>query len=263
LNNGQSRFCSSVLHQAFIFPKHVQQGIRQNMKIEPMVYENRVDYALIQIMDITDQVINENRLKEVIKELKQGYEQARESEKASKELARFDHLTGLYNRAHFETKLTKLMEDSLSAEGKLAFLFMDLDGFKQVNDKYGHLVGDILLQQVAGRLLNNTRKTDIVARMGGDEFIIIQNNMLDMEDAITFAEKLVNALKKPYYVDNKRIHTSVSIGISVFPDMSDNVEILIKYADAAMYNVKKNGKNNFGFYEKKSNKKGFNHTILD
>ena len=265
-DNGQSRFCSSVLHKAFVFPKQHSNfdAIRQNMKVEPIVFDNRVDYVLIQIMDITDQVVNENNLKEVINELKLGYEKAKESEKASKELAKYDHLTGLYNRSYFEKKLNKIIAETTVNNGKLAFMFMDLDGFKQVNDKHGHLVGDILLQQVAGRLLINTRKTDIVARMGGDEFIIIQNNLVDMQDAETFAEKLVNALKKPYHIDNKRISTSTSVGISIFPDMSDDIERLIKYADTAMYTVKESGKNNFGFYDKKSNiKKDRKKIILD
>lgn len=248
--NGQGRFCSSVLHKAFVYPKEPKDDIRQNLKIEPIVYDNKVDYALIQIMDITDQVINEARLKQVITELKQGYEKAKESEKASKELAKYDHLTGLYNRAYFEKKLKRVLEESRTTGRKLAFMFLDLDGFKQVNDNYGHLVGDILLQQVAGRLLNNTRKTDIVARMGGDEFLIIQNDMVDEDDAVTFAEKIVSAIKKPYIVDNKKIETSTSIGISIYPDMSEDTEKLIQFADTAMYTIKHCGKNNFGFFQK-------------
>jgi len=251
---GQSRFCSSVLHKAFVLPKQTgEEDIRQNMKVEPILLNDKVAFAFLQISDITEQVRNERRLKEYVNELKKGYKKIKESEEAAMKMARYDALTGILNRRAFENELESAMEERKKAGKKFVLLFLDLDGFKDVNDTYGHIVGDVMLQQVAGRLRSNTRHEgrrprDIVARIGGDEFVVALMEMRMDGDAIIVANKIVNIIRKTFFIDNNRINISASVGIAVYPDDADSVKALIDAADQAMYRIKQSGKNDISFY---------------
>jgi len=159
-------------------------------------------------------------------------------------LAHHDYLTNLPNRALF---LNNLDQSLLFAERnghKVAILFLDLDGFKQVNDSLGHDVGDLLLQEVASRLKQTVRASDTVARVGGDEFNFVLNNIESGEHAALVANKIIAVLSEPFDLKGQRCQIGGSIGISVFPDDSDDLEKLIKQADSAMYLAKHSGKNN-------------------
>lgn len=255
ISSGQIRFCSSVLHRAFVYPKTNAgaDGIRQNMKAEPILLDDMVEFIFLQISDVTERVKNEHRLKEHVDELKKGYNKIKESEEAAMMMARYDALTGILNRRAFENELEAAMEEVRRAGKKFVLLFLDLDGFKDVNDTYGHLVGDVLLQQVAGRLRSNTRHdgrrpTDIVARIGGDEFVVALMGMRRDTDAIIVANKIVNLIRKTFFIDNRRINISASVGIAVYPDDADSAKALINAADQAMYRIKQSGKNNICFY---------------
>ncbi|MFZ5974841.1 MAG: diguanylate cyclase domain-containing protein [Bacillota bacterium] len=253
ISAGQSRFCSSMLHKAFVFPENKTHEIRQNMKAEPILVGDEVGFAFLQISDVTEQVRNEHRLKEHINELKQGYQKIKESEEAAMRMARYDALTGILNRRAFESELETAIEE-LKGSGKgFVLLFLDLDGFKYVNDTFGHLVGDVLLQQVAGRLRSNTRHdgrrpTDIVARIGGDEFVVALMGMRSEKDAVIVANKINNIIRKTFFIDNNRINISASIGVAVYPDDADSVKALIHAADKAMYGIKQSGKDGMSFY---------------
>jgi len=250
--NGQSWFCSAALHKAFIWPENNKEAanIRQNLNITPIFYGRSISYLMLQISDITEHFINEQQQKALISELQKGYQRVKESEKAIREEVKYDVLTGVLNRHMLENELESAL--TLEDDKKTALLFIDLDGFKTVNDRYGHIVGDVLLQQVAGRLKNNTRQDeefaqDMVARIGGDEFLL-WFHFNNKEEVIKIAQRIVSTIHKPYFIDNIVIEISVSIGIAVYPDNASSIKNLIKYSDSAMYHIKQTTKNDFCFY---------------
>lgn len=163
-------------------------------------------------------------------------------------LANHDYLTDLPNRAQFLNKFEQSILLAKRNDYKVAVLFLDLDGFKQVNDKLGHNAGDLLLQEVSKRLKENIRASDTVARVGGDEFTFVLNNIESEENVALVANKIIVALSKPFDLKGQRGHIGGSIGISIFPDGEEDIEILIKQADEAMYLAKQSGKNTYKFY---------------
>lgn len=163
-------------------------------------------------------------------------------------LAHHDYLTDLPNRAMFLNSLEHSILLARRSNYKVATLFLDLDGFKQVNDRLGHDAGDLLLQGVAERLTGIIRTSDTVARVGGDEFTFVLNNIESDENAALMANKIIVALSEPFDLKGQRCHVGGSIGISIFPDDSKNIEMLIKQADDAMYLAKHSGKNTYKFY---------------
>jgi diguanylate cyclase (GGDEF)-like protein len=122
-------------------------------------------------------------------------------------------------------------------------LFIDLDGFKRVNDTHGHTVGDQLLQGVAGRLLQSMRQSDLIGHLGGDEFVVLSTDCPDRESAALIATKLIAALREPFVIDGLVVNIGASIGIAICPDQAHEVEPLIALADAAMYLAKSDGRN--------------------
>lgn len=163
-------------------------------------------------------------------------------------LAHFDQLTGLPNRTLFLDRLTQAISVSNRASRAISLLFIDLDGFKPVNDTYGHAIGDRLLKEVAERLLACLREGDTAARLGGDEFVIILLES-DLDRAITVAHRILGTLRVPYEFGKKTISSiSASIGIAEYPVHADELDALVSAADQAMYIAKKNGKNQFAVY---------------
>ncbi|MED4229637.1 GGDEF domain-containing protein, partial [Neobacillus cucumis] len=178
-----------------------------------------------------------------------------EIEKANEHMAYHDYLTGLPNRNKLNASLTSELDSAAKREQKMAVLFMDLDRFKVVNDTLGHNTGDELLKEVAQRLSLSLNDKDIVFRQGGDEFIIILKNA-DRDVAAKVSRRMMDVVAAPFRIQNYDIYTSPSIGISIFPEDGKTVETLIKRADFAMYQAKKEGKNNFKFYS--SNNQAYN-----
>lgn len=168
-----------------------------------------------------------------------------ESEAQITHLALHDALTGLPNRREFMQRFKQNAALALRQDFKLALLFIDLDGFKQVNDQHGHKVGDALLKQVAQRLQESIRQTDAVGRIGGDEFLLLLNDCHSPAEVEKFAHKLVASLAVPYELGDRFAKISASVGIAIFPDMGQDVEQLLVLADAAMYNAKHVGRNGF------------------
>lgn len=164
------------------------------------------------------------------------------------QMAHFDMLTGLPNRTLFFDRLESALHLAKRSGGTVALLFLDLDGFKGANDTYGHDFGDKILQEVTARLLRTVRESDTVARMGGDEFTLILNNIDSPEDAAQVAEKVSEAITIPYLLEGREWALSTSIGISLYPRDSDTCETLLTMADKAMYAVKHSGKNNYQFH---------------
>jgi diguanylate cyclase (GGDEF)-like protein/PAS domain S-box-containing protein len=165
-------------------------------------------------------------------------------------LAYHDALTGLDNRTSLFPALEKAVERSRRRATRLAGLFLDLDGFKEVNDAHGHDAGDRLLVEAARRLRAVLRSGDLVARLGGDEFFVVLEDIQDSSPAERVAKKLLGALAEPYDIGaGTPVTISASIGISVFPDDAGDAATLLKHADGAMYAAKQTGKDSFRFFK--------------
>jgi diguanylate cyclase (GGDEF)-like protein/PAS domain S-box-containing protein len=168
-------------------------------------------------------------------------------------LAQHDFLTDLPNRMLLSDRLTQAVALARRHRHRLAVLFVDLDRFKHVNDSLGHVMGDALLQSVAGRLLTCVRSSDTVSRQGGDEFVVLLSEIGHADDAAVSAQKIIAALVAPHDVAQHQLHVTATIGISIYPDDGSNAETLIKSADTAMYHAKEGGRNNYQFFEKDMN----------
>ncbi len=168
-------------------------------------------------------------------------------------LAYYDALTGLPNRTLFQDRLDKALAGARRQGNKIALLFLDLDGFKIINDSLGHAVGDLLLQEVAERLKKWGREQDTVARLGGDEFLIMLTQVRELPDVAVAAERLMDAMTAEFVVQGHSLNVSCSIGVSMFPEHGTDCETLIKNADAAMYGAKDSGRNSFRFFAEDMN----------
>ncbi len=163
-------------------------------------------------------------------------------------LAQYDHLTGLANRALFRDRLDQALARAERNNQRLALMFLDLDHFKSINDTLGHDAGDQLLEEVAQRLKSCVRKTDTVARIGGDEFTVILEGITSNQDPIIVAQKIIDKLSPPFTLAGQEVFSGISIGITVYPDDGETARELLKYADRAMYRAKDLGCNNYQFY---------------
>jgi diguanylate cyclase (GGDEF)-like protein/PAS domain S-box-containing protein len=166
-------------------------------------------------------------------------------------LAYYDSLTGLPNRALLHDRLINALANARRRGEKVALLFIDLDRFKNINDSLGHSVGDCLLQEVATRLRSLAREQDTVARLGGDEFLVVLNAITDIGDIAVVAERILKAFHCEFVVQGHSFNISCSLGVSVSPEHGEDVETLVKHADAAMYRAKEKGRNNFQFFTPK------------
>lgn len=181
-------------------------------------------------------------------------------------MAYYDGITGLPNRTCFLELLSTALELAKRNERSFAVLFLDLDGFKGINDTYGHYVGDLLLKEISRRLTEGLRRSDItsrylnhqhytadIARLGGDEFTILLNELTQPEDAAIAARNIHNWISEPVFLENHKIYSGASIGIALFPQDGEDGETLLKNADIAMYHAKKIGKGNFQFFHDSMN----------
>jgi diguanylate cyclase (GGDEF)-like protein len=168
-------------------------------------------------------------------------------------LAAHDSLTDLPNRMLLNGRLTQAIASARRHGHQLAVLFLDLDRFKHVNDSLGHEIGDKLLQSVAGRLVTCVRRSDTVSRQGGDEFVLLLSQVKHAEDAAASAQKTIRALAGPHNVADYDLHSTVSIGVSIYPDDGQDAQTLIKSADSAMYCAKERGLNNYQFFTPEMN----------
>jgi diguanylate cyclase (GGDEF)-like protein/PAS domain S-box-containing protein len=163
-------------------------------------------------------------------------------------LAQHDVLTDLPNRMVLKDRLTQAISIARRNHNQLAVLFLDLDGFKHINDSLGHAIGDKLLQSVAARLLACVRKSDTVSRQGGDELVILLPEVTHAADAAVSAAKIITELKKVHNIGEHHLRVTVSIGVSTYPDHGEDAETLIKNADTAMYHAKQSGRDNYQFF---------------
>lgn len=170
------------------------------------------------------------------------------SEREAQFNACHDRLTGLPNRTLLYDRLQQAVSDMHRTQGKLALLFMDLDGFKDVNDTLGHDAGDELLKLVAARLSHELREADTIARLGGDEFVVVLRNIADRQSVEMVLERIMQCFDEAYGVLGKEIYIGTSVGVSIYPEDANDVDGLVKRADMAMYYAKSLGRNNYQFY---------------
>jgi len=163
-------------------------------------------------------------------------------------MATHDVLTGLPNRILFMDRLELALVQSRRNKHKVAVMMFDLDDFKNVNDTFGHMVGDKLLKEIGNRLTGLLRQNDTVARLGGDEFVVLLSDFERMEDVTRIAGVLLKAFQKPFICGNHQIESRASIGIAIYPDDCEDMESLLKKSDMAMYSVKVQGRNDYRFY---------------
>jgi len=186
---------------------------------------------------------------ETLKDIRVGFfldiTQLKSIEERLNQLAYYDSLTGLPNRVLFQDRLKSAIARAQRRKSRIALLYMDLDHFKNVNDGYGHQVGDALLVQVAKRLTNLLRKEDTIARLGGDEFTIILEYIERTKDASAVAQKILDSFKDPFKIDSLELFIGTSVGIALYPFDGQTMEELIQYADAAMYEAKTLGRGQY------------------
>jgi len=159
-----------------------------------------------------------------------------------------DPLTGLPNRNLFDESLIASIARAKRVKTKMALLYVDIDYFKNINDVFGHDVGDLLLVKLGSNLQLAIREDDFVARIGGDEFVVILNNLNEIIDAGQIAKKMLKKVSGNYKIESQTVDVTISIGIAIYPDASDDANLLKKYADVALYSVKNNGRNNYKYY---------------
>lgn len=176
--------------------------------------------------------------------------------------AHHDLLTGLPNRILFAQELKKGISEAKAREEELALFFIDLDQFKQINDSLGHGIGDKVLNLVADRLRQISDEQHILSRLGGDEFTVIMKQVADKNALQVFAHAILDAVKEPLFVEGNKLYTSISIGISLYPKDGKESDDLLKYADAAMYKAKEEGRNNYQFYDISMTEQAYERVIM-
>lgn len=185
--------------------------------------------------------------------VKQDITQHKEQEEKILYQAHFDSLTGLPNRFLSLDRLSQMLKDANRINTKIAVLFLDLDDFKKVNDTLGHQVGDELLIQAAARLQNNLRDSDVIGRLGGDEFIILLNHVDDSTDISLLAQKLLDEFRSVFVLNQRELTSTISIGIAIYPTDSKTPAELLRQADSAMYHSKEQGRNTYNFFTQQMN----------
>jgi diguanylate cyclase (GGDEF)-like protein/PAS domain S-box-containing protein len=189
----------------------------------------------------------------------------KQAEEQIRYLAYYDSLTGLPNRLMFKEQLAGALEFARRKDQRVAVLFLDLDRFKLINDTLGHSAGDELLRQMSGRLRDSVRRsdyvaamhqgraTDLIARLGGDEFTVMLTEFDNIHNVAKVADRVLESAKKPFHIDGQELFATLSIGIAVYPEDGDNLDALLKNADAAMFHAKTEGRDNFQYYSQTMN----------
>ena len=214
----------------------------ENKIIGSMVLQSYTDPNLYSKKDIKLMEFVSQQIATAI-ERKQGEEKL-------KFLSLYDYLTKLPNRVLFYDRMKQEIAYARREGKKCSLMFLDLDNFKEVNDKFGHDIGDQVLQGVAKRFRKLLRKTDTICRLGGDEFIILLPRLAQpRENTVDVARKIFSSLSEPFSIKGNQINITTSIGIALYPDDGEEGEILIKSADKAMYLAKKEGPNNYHWAE--------------
>jgi len=176
--------------------------------------------------------------------------------------ATHDRLTDMANRFLFNEELQRYIAQARRNQTSLAVLYCDLDGFKNINDSFGHQVGDLFLKELANRMSQQIRETELIARLGGDEFAILDSNLKSLDDAAMLAQRLVDIINQPVDIGRSKLHGGVSIGIAIFPNDGETPSELLHSADLAMYKAKQDVKCHYAFFEESMNLEVQTHKLL-
>jgi diguanylate cyclase (GGDEF)-like protein/PAS domain S-box-containing protein len=257
----------NVVEELFVRPSQMQEfrrvleehGVVRNAQTELYRRDGTKRYAMANIRAVRDaegkMVLVEGTVEDIT--------ERKQAEERVQFLAYYDALTGLPNRTLLQDRLGKALASARRRNEKVALLFLDLDRFKIINDSLGHSFGDLLLQEVAERLKGFAREQDTVARIGGDEFLIVMTGVKEVADAAVAAERVMDAMTREFIVQGRRFTVSCSIGISLFPEHGADSESLIKNADAAMYSAKESGRNAFRFFTEHMNEQVMERLTLE
>jgi diguanylate cyclase (GGDEF)-like protein len=191
------------------------------------------------------------------------FEQRMQAEQALRHLATHDALTGLHNRASLQQQMALAITRSVRHRKRMAVLFVDLDRFKHINDTLGHGAGDTIIQVAARRLAATLREGDTVVRFGGDEFVLVLEDLAEASDAAVVAGKVLACCAEPFVIDGRELHLSASVGVSVYPEDGSDGETLLKNADTAMYRAKDKGRGGYQYYAAQMNAMGTERLMLE
>ncbi len=178
-------------------------------------------------------------------------------------LAHYDLLTGIPNRLLFNDRLDRALQRAVRGDLPFALLYVDLDGFKAINDKYGHDKGDLLVKGIARRLSECIRRTDSVARIGGDEFTVLLERISSISDTVAIAQKIIDVVTEPFDIGSVHVRVGCSIGIAIYPEAGSDAQTLLRHADMAMYEAKGIAGSNYRFFTDKLNLQAIDQTRLE
>jgi diguanylate cyclase (GGDEF)-like protein/PAS domain S-box-containing protein len=240
---GKTPHLLSSGRQSTTFYRNLWMTIMAGLTWQGEMVERRKDGGTFTVNQIITPVLDQHGVVTHFIAILHNFSLIDEERAAMQQLAFHDALTGLPNRLLFLNLLNQAINGAIKYKHPLALMFIDLDHFKSINDTLGHACGDRLLVAVAERLGQSVRRSDVVARLSGDEFAILISGVDEIDQLESLANKLVAAIHQPFMVDNHRIETAISIGISLFPGDGSSVDDLLAQADSAMYQVKRNGGN--------------------
>ncbi len=248
---------SNLLSQLFVDFRQIdelkrvldEKGVVRSAEMEVLCRDRTKKWVLANVQAVRDSdgkvALHEGTLEDIT--------DRKVAENQVKFLAYYDVLTGLPNRTLLQDRLGIALASSRREKDKVALLFLDLDRFKVINDSLGHSFGDLLLREVADRLKRWARERDTVARIGGDEFVLVLTGIKDMTDAEVAAKRVMDAMIAEFVIQGRSLSVNCSMGISIFPQHGSDSETLIKNADAAMYSAKESGRNRFQFFSEEMN----------
>lgn len=250
----------SLVAENMLFPTRLVRadGTYLDVEVSVTVFDMSDKHLMLEARDITDhnQAVEalyqanktlEQRVEERTRELTEEITLRKEIEEKLRHTASHDGLTGLPNRGLLMDRINSAIAIGLRENKPFALMFIDLDGFKKINDTLGHEAGDHLLKETANRISGHIRQTDTAARIGGDEFVILLSNVTGKASIRLFAEKVCELLSAPYHFGSETGHISASIGIALYPEDAISNVTLLKKADNAMYSIKKEGRNGYRF----------------